>query len=93
MISEIPDLVRLADYSLESEVSVLKAVNIECRRQNKTHKAVIMADLGDLREGFWDKDDMIDACLFVERQLDMVELAGVGVNLGCYGAIAPTPKS
>lgn len=90
MMSEIPDLVRLADYSLESEVSVLEAINAECRHQGKIHKVVIMAELGDLREGFWDKDDMINACLLVEKQLDWVELAGVGVNLGCYGAIAPT---
>ena len=52
-----------------------------------------MADLGDLREGFWDQDEMLDVCVHVERDLPHVELAGVGVNLGCYGSIQPTPEN
>ena len=52
-----------------------------------------MADLGDLREGFWDQDEMVRVCVHVERDLPHVELAGVGVNLGCYGSIQPTPEN
>ena len=90
MLTEVPRVVELADYSLQSELAVIDAVEEECRRQNKTHKVVVMADLGDLREGFWDKDEMVDVCLHVEHDLPHVELAGIGTNLGCYGSVRPT---
>ena len=54
---------------------------------------IVMADLGDLREGFWDKTEMVEVCCHVEQGLDHLHLAGVGVNLGCYGAVKPTPEN
>ena len=54
---------------------------------------IVMADLGDLREGFWDKTEMVEVCCHVEQALDHLHLAGVGVNLGCYGAVKPTPEN
>jgi len=90
MLSEIPDLVRLCDISLNSEVEVLKAINLECVKQGKKHSVILMADLGDLREGFWDKDEMTAAAVMVEKDLDNLHLLGVGTNLGCYGSINPT---
>ena len=69
------------------------ALEEACARQGAVHKAVIMADLGDLREGFWDQDEMLDVCVHVERDLPHVELAGVGVNLGRHGPIQPTPEN
>ena len=89
---ELADVAELADYSLQSDLEVMKALNRECEKLDKVHKVVVMADLGDLREGFWDKDEMVDACVFVDRSLHNLELAGIGVNLGCYGAIQPTPE-
>jgi len=91
-MSELPDLVQYCDMSLQSEVTVLDALEKECARQGKSHSVIIMADLGDLREGFWDQDEMVDACCYVEKELPHVHLSGVGVNLGCYGSIRPTPE-
>lgn len=90
MMSELSEVVRLCQISLNSEVSVLKALNEEAARQNKIHEVILMADLGDLREGFWDKDEMVAAALMVENELDHLSLAGVGTNLGCYGSIEAT---
>ena len=53
-LTELPDTVALCDLSLQSDRSTLDALEQECRRQNKTHGVIVMADLGDLREGFWD---------------------------------------
>ena len=36
---------------------------------------------------------MIRACCHVEWELPHLILAGVGVNLGCYGSIVPTPAN
>ena len=92
MLSELPDMVRWCDSSLHSDVTVLDALEDVCRKQDKTHRVIVMADLGDLREGFWNQDEMVDVCCHVERDLPHVHLAGVGVNLGCYGSIQPTPE-
>lgn len=90
MISEAADIIRVTDISLNSSVEVLKELNKQARIQDKKHQVILMADLGDLREGFWDKEEMVSAALMVENDLHNLELAGVGTNLGCYGAIAPT---
>lgn len=92
MLSEIEDVIRLTDISLNSEVEVLKALNKEALKQGKTHKVILMVDLGDLREGFWEKKELIDAAIMVENKLDSLHLAGIGTNLGCYGAIKATPE-
>ena len=91
-LSELPDVVRLCETSLQSERVTLDALEEECVLQGKTHRVIVLADLGDLREGFWDKDEMVDVCVHVERELPHVELAGVGVNLTCYGSTKPTPE-
>ena len=90
MLSEVPDIVRYCDYSLESETEVLRAENEEAVRQGKIHKVILMAEMGDLREGFVGEEELKEAALTVENELDGLELAGVGMNVGCYGSILPT---
>lgn len=90
MMCEVEDAVRYADYSLNSEVATLDALNAEAKKQNKIHKAILMTDLGDLREGWFHEEDLMQAALHVENDLSNVELAGVGTNLGCVGSITPT---
>ncbi|MGI6212455.1 MAG: alanine racemase [Anaerovoracaceae bacterium] len=92
MLSEVPDVIRWTDYSLNSDPDVLRALDAEAARQGKCHKVVIMADLGDLREGFWDKNELVKTCVWVERDLAHLELAGVGTNVGCYGSVLPTAE-
>ena len=92
-LSELPEVARLADYSLQSDATTLDALNSVCAEQGLTHRVIVMADLGDLREGFWDKTEMVEVCCHVEQGLDHLHLAGVGVNLGCYGAVKPTPEN
>ncbi len=90
MISEAEEVVMYADISLQSELSVLEAVNCACRKLDKRHGVILMADLGDLREGFWDQDELAQAASYIETQLEYIDLKGVGTNLGCYGSIKPT---
>ena len=92
-LSELPEVARLADYSLQSDATTLDALNSVCAEHGVTHRVIVMADLGDLREGFWDKTEMVEVCCHVEQGLDHLHLAGVGVNLGCYGAVKPTPEN
>jgi len=92
MLSEVTDVIKLTDISLNSEEVVLKALNDEAIIQGKKHQIILMADLGDLREGFWNKEELLDTAIKVETKMDGLELAGIGTNLGCYGSINATPE-
>ena len=39
----------------------LDALEAACVKLRKTHRVIVMADLGDLREGFWDKNEMVES--------------------------------
>lgn len=85
------DTVRLADVSLESEITTVEALDAAAARLGKRHAVVAMVDLGDLREGMMPAD----LPAFVERieALPNLDLLGVGVSLTCYGAIVPDAEN
>jgi predicted amino acid racemase len=89
-VCEIPEVVRWADISFNSELETLRLLNEEALKQRKLHRIVLMIDLGDLREGIFFKDepaifDTVEAI----QSLSNIRLAGIGTNLTCYGAIIP----
>ena len=92
MPTEVDELVKWAEVSLQSEISVLRATNEAAARAGVRHKVILMVDLGDLREGFWDREELISAALEVEQKLENLDLLGVGTNLGCYGSVQATPE-
>ena len=92
-LSELRDVVSLCEVSLQSDITTMKALEEECQRQNTLHSVVVMVDLGDLREGFWEKDEFVAACVAVENDMPHLHLLGIGVNLSCYGSVAPTPDN
>lgn len=89
MLTEIDDMLAVADISLNSEEVVLKAINNACHEKGITHGVVLMVDLGDLREGFFDETELLKVAEKVEYQWTNLELKGIGTNLGCYGSIEP----
>lgn len=76
MLSEAADVVRITDISLNSEVEVLRELDRQAGIQDRIHQVLLMVDLGDLREGFWDKDELLVAALMVENDLHNLHLAG-----------------
>ncbi|WP_317856375.1 alanine/ornithine racemase family PLP-dependent enzyme [Chakrabartyella piscis] len=92
MLSEVDLLVEWADMSLNSEPTVITKIQETCVAQNKRHGVVLMADLGDLREGFWNPEELIQEAIRIETELSNVDLLGIGTNLGCYGSIKPTKE-
>ena len=93
MISELEELVEICDYSLQSEFATLKALDEVAIKADKVHNVILMADLGDLREGFFEKEELIDVAKYVEDILSGLHLAGIGTNLGCYGSVVPTAEN
>lgn len=89
MHSEIKELVEFVDISLNSEISTIKKINEEARKQGKNHKVILMIDLGDLREGIIDRKEAVETAKYIEEELKNITFAGIGTNLGCYGSIKP----
>jgi len=90
MFSEIDDLVKYVDISLNSELEVIEEINRKAIRNNCNHKIILMCDLGDLREGIMNETELIKTAIYIENHLNNIELYGIGTNLGCYGSIKPT---
>ena len=90
LLSEVEDLVKWTDCSLVSELVTIKAINEAAKKLGKVYDVLMMIDVGDLREGYWDKEEAAEAALTVERELKNVHLLGVGLNVGCVGAVVAT---
>ncbi len=91
MISEVPQLVELAEGSLNSEVSVIRAISGEAVKAGKMHNVILMVDVGDLREGVLPEDAVRTAGEIID--LPGVRLEGIGTNLGCYGGVIATGEN
>lgn len=92
MISQAEEIVEYADISLNSEIETIKALSEKALEKNKIHKIILMVDLGDLREGYYNKENLL---LAVEEILTLkgVKLLGLGTNLTCYGGVIPTREN
>ncbi|MDR0853566.1 MAG: alanine racemase [Clostridiales Family XIII bacterium] len=90
MLSEVEELVKTAEISLNSNITVLRKLNEAAKDLGVIHKVVLMIELGDLREGIWSEEEYVAIAKEVETGLSNLHLLGVGTNVGCYGAISPT---
>jgi len=89
--SEVKDVVKYADISLNSEIEIIRALSREAVRQNKVHQVLLMIDMGDLREGIWfENQEAIESTIVEILELPNIELYGLGTNFNCYGTVLPT---
>lgn len=91
-ISEIQDVVKKCDSSLNGDLNVIQKISEYCLNHNlKPHKIVLMVDLGDRREGVLPEETLYT----VDQIMDLkgVELIGLGCNFGCYGARIPSDEA
>ncbi len=91
MISQVDEVVKYADISLNSEIETIFKLNDAALEQYKIHNILLMIDLGDLREGIWYKN-------FIEYiepifKLKNINIIGIGINLTCYGGVIPKPEN
>lgn len=90
-LSEINDVVKYADISLNCEEGVIKALSEEAKKQDCNHGVLLMIDLGDLREGVWyERYEEILHLINIIEHLDNIYLYGIGSNFNCYGTVLPT---
>jgi predicted amino acid racemase len=87
LLSEVDQSIRLADVSLNTEMRLVQALATAAQRMGRVHKVVVMAELGELREGVM-AADLVPFCEQVE-ELPGVVLHGIGTNLSCMNGVLP----
>ncbi len=91
-ISNCEQVVLYSDMSCNSEISTIERLNYYAMQHNKIHNVMLMWDLGDLREGFFDLEDLIISIKKIQK-LSNIHIYGLGTNLSCYGGIMPTVEN
>lgn len=89
--NRVVDIVRCADYSLNSAVFTVKKLSEAAQLFNVTHKVIVMVDVGDLREGVW--PDNVNEVVKGMANLPNIEVVGLGCNLACYGGVIPNHEN
>ncbi|SMF10579.1 alanine racemase [Pseudobacteriovorax antillogorgiicola] len=84
----IRNIVQFADISFNTELRTIRMLSEEAQLQCKTHKVVIMIELGDLREGILG-EDLIEFYQEVFR-LKGIRVIGIGANLNCLNGVMPS---
>lgn len=92
MISETDDVVVSCDISLNSEFETIYHLDMSARKNNLIHGVIIMIDLGDLREGIFDTEELYSTIHKILK-LEHISLKGIGTNLTCYGGVIPTSET
>jgi predicted amino acid racemase len=87
----VDQVVDICDCSLNSEISVLSALNDYCKKTNKTHKVILMVEIGDLREGIMPDD--FPSFLAICTKLKALDFVGVGCNATCFAGLIPTSEN
>ncbi len=84
----IPNVVKYADVSFNTESKTVELLSKEAVRQNKTHRITIMIELGDLREGIMGEH----LTSFYEKVFDLpnIEVVAIGTNLNCLHGVMPS---
>ncbi len=90
-ISDAENVVRYADYSLNSSLKTIEALAKAADLQNRKHKVILMIDVGDLREGIW--PDKAVELLKNASKYNGIEIVGIGCNLACYGGVMPSEEN
>lgn len=91
MISELNDVVKFADISLNSEMETINLLDTICKNEKLKHGIMLMIDVGDRREGILPKD--ISKYIGAIKNLKNIYVAGVGMNITCYGAVLPSKEN
>jgi predicted amino acid racemase len=86
-ISQVNDVVKFVDISLNSEWVVIQKLSQSAIKYNRIHKIILMVELGDLREGLMPSD--LKETVKQVLKLKGIELDGIGTNLSCFGGIQP----
>lgn len=84
----VSKIVQYADISVNTEIETIKSLSRSAKKQNKSHKILIMIEMGELREGVM-REDFIKFFKTVFTK-DNIEVIGIGTNFSCLYGVLPT---
>ena len=91
MLSQIERVVASADVSLNTEIDAVAMLSAAAVKAGRTHGVMLMAELGDLREGIMPCN--LDAVARKVLRFPNIELRGIGGNLACHSGVSPSPEN
>lgn len=89
-LTEIDSVIKNADISINTELSVIKKLSEAALRSFTVQKIILMIEMGDLREGIMP----IYLESFIEEVLKLqgIKIVGIGVNFACFGGVQPSEQ-
>ncbi len=83
----ISRIIQFADVSFNTELKTIEWLSEEAVKQNKTHKIIIMIEMGDLREGVLG-EKLLE---FYNKAFSLpnISISGIGTNLNCLSGVMP----
>ena len=88
---EAQEIVQVADCSLNSQPQTLRALSAAAQAAGKTHRVLLLVELGDLREGVMEGE--LAALIAYAQSLPGLAVAGIAANLSCFGGIVPDERN
>lgn len=87
MLSQVRRVVAHADISFNTELVTIRKLSAAAVAAGQSHGIVLMAELGDLREGIL-PEDMAEV---IRETIDLpgIVIKGIGANLACRSGVAP----
>lgn len=90
LLSEVDDVVKFTDISLNSDLSIIRALSNAAQKLNSTHQIILMIELGDLREGVMPTE--LNSIVRNILKLPGIKLVGIGTNLACFAGVKPDER-
>lgn len=89
-LTEIDLVIKNADISINTEISVIKKLSEAALRSFTIQKIILMIEMGDLREGIMP----VYLESFIEEVLKFkgIKIVGLGVNFACFGGVKPNEQ-
>ncbi|MDO5712822.1 MAG: alanine racemase [Tissierellia bacterium] len=92
MPSSLDKTVAYSTHSIESHLSVLKGLSEEALKQDKIHKVLLGVELGDLREGIYGEENLLQIAK-KGKEFKGIKIVGVSGNFNDLCGIAPSKEN
>jgi predicted amino acid racemase len=89
-LSEIDSVIKNADISINTELSVITKLSEAALGYNTVQKIILMIEMGDLREGIMPAN--LETFIQEVLMLQGIKLVGIGVNFACFGGVKPNEQ-
>ena len=91
MLSQICEVTDACSSSYNSEFETIAALSAAAHRKRKTHRVILLIEMGDLRDGILPDD--LDALVARIVDLPGISLKGIATNFACLGHKEPDHRT